>query len=152
VVVVGFTPGKGKIMNASQKLAWFNLAVVVFTGAAVLALLPVLGRGALGGFGLLGLLGFGVLFYRRRHGQVLSDERDALIQKRSWLLAYTVFWVVFVLAAALLAPAVYGEEGGVPVVVAQASVFCAWMLVLAVASVATLVQYAGGAGDAERAE
>jgi hypothetical protein len=124
------------------------LAVIALTLVVVLALLPLLGKGALGGFGLLGFLGFGSLFYRKRPGQVLTDERDQLIQRRSWVLAYSVFWVVFVLAAVVLSAFVYGEDGAVPVSVLRWSVFCGFMLVTALASIATLVQYAGGSRDA----
>ena len=127
-------------MSAMQKLAWFHLAVIALTLVAVLSLLPFLGKGALGGFGFLGLIGFGPLFLRKRPGQVLTDERDTLIQRRSWILAYALFWVVFVLAAALLSPLVYGQQGAVPVWVVQGSVVCGFMLVYALASVAILVQ------------
>jgi hypothetical protein len=136
-------------MSAMQKWAWFNLAVIALTLVAVLALLPFLGKGALGGFGFLGLLGFGPLFFRRKPGQVLTDERDQLIQRRSWVLAYSLFWVAFVLAAVVLSAVVYGQEGAVPVWVVQGSVFCGFMLVYALASIAILVQYAGGSTDAE---
>src|SRR5215207_6192648 len=130
-------------MSALQKWAWFHLAVIAGTLVAVLALLPFLGKGALGGFGFLGLTGFGPLFFRSKPGQVLIDERDTLIQWRSWVLAYSLFWVVFVLAAVLLSAVVYGQEGAVPVWVVQSSVFCFFMLVHALASLAILVQYAG---------
>jgi hypothetical protein len=135
-------------MSATQKWAWFNLAVIAVTLVAVLALLPFLGKGALGGFGFLGCLGFGPLFFRKKPGQVLLDERDRLIWLRAWVLAYAVFWVVFCLAAAVLCAVVYGEEGAVPVWVVQSGVFSALMLVQALASVAILVQYAGGSKDA----
>src|SRR5262245_39719542 len=101
-------------MSATQKFAWFNLAVITLTLAAIFALLPFLGKGALGGFGLIGLLGFGPFFFRSKPGQVTVDERDQLIQRRSWLLAYALFWVVFVLAAVFLSALVYGEDGAVP--------------------------------------
>jgi hypothetical protein len=136
-------------MSAMQKWAWFNLAVIALTLVAVFSLLPLLGQGALGGFGFLGLIGFGPFFFRKKPGQVLTDERDTLIQQRSWVLAYCLFWVVFVLSAALLSPLVYGQEGAVPVWVVQSSVFCGFMLVYALASIAILVQYAGGSRDAE---
>src|SRR4051794_4342372 len=108
-----FAPGRNAV-SALQKFAWFNLAVIALTVGTVAALFPLLGSRALGGTGFLGLLGLGVLFFRRRPGQVLLDERDHLIQQRSWVLAHATFWVVYVLAAALLAPAVYGSDGGVP--------------------------------------
>jgi hypothetical protein len=135
-------------MSAMQKWAWFNLAVIALTLVAILSLLPFLGKGALGGFGFLGLIGFGPLFFRKKPGQVLTDERDQLIQRRSWVLAYSLFWVVFVLAAVVLSALVYGEDGAVPVSVLRWSVFCGFMLVYALASVAILVQYAGGSRDA----
>jgi hypothetical protein len=130
-----------------QKWAWFNLAVITLTLVAILALLPFLGKGALGGFGLLGLMGFGPFFFRKKAGKVVSDERDTLIQSRSWVLAYSVFWVVFVLAA-VLSPVVYGQDGAVPVWIVQSSVFFGFMLVYALHAIATLVQYAGGSRDA----
>jgi len=136
-------------MPALQKFAWFNLAVIAWTVVAILLLLPFLGKGALGGFGFIGLLGLGPLFFRRRPGQVLADERDALIGTRSLIAAYSVFWVVFVLAAVFLTAVVYGEDGAVPVTVVRVSVGAGFILVHALASIAMLVQYAGGSKDAE---
>lgn len=136
-------------MSALQKYAWFNLSVIGLTCVTVLSLLPFLGKGALGGLGWLGLMGFGPFFFRKKAGRVLTDERDQLIQWRSWVLAYSLFWVAFVLAAALVCPLVYGQEGAVPVWVVQIGVFFGFMLVHALASVAILVQYAWGAGDGE---
>ena len=75
--------------------------------------------------------------------------RNAALAWRSWVLAYSLFWVVFVLAAVVLSAVVYGQEGAVPVWVVQSSVFCGFMLVYTLASVAILVQYAGGPRDAE---
>jgi hypothetical protein len=79
-------------MTATQKHAWFNLVIVLVCVSVVTALIPQLGvQRALGGFGILGLLGFGPLFYWRRAGGVVIDERDGLIQVRSWVIAYVVF-------------------------------------------------------------
>jgi hypothetical protein len=135
-------------MSALQKFAWFNLAVIALTLVATLLLLRFLGKGALGAFGFIGLIVLSPLFFRRRPGQVL-DERDVLIAKRSWIAAYSVFWVVFVLAAVFLSAVVYGWDGAVPVVVVQLSVVPAFVLVYALASIAILIQYAGGSKDAE---
>jgi len=136
-------------MSALQKYAWFNLAVVALTVVTVLLLFPLMGKGALGGLGWLGLTGLGPFFFRGKPGQVVTDERDQQIQRRSWVLAYALFWVAFVLAAALVAPLAYGYDGAVPVWVVQVSVFGGYMFVCALASVAILVQYAGGSGDAQ---
>ena len=70
-------------MNAAQKFAWFNLAVVTAILITVLAPIPVLRQGALGGLGLLGLLGIGPLFLRRKGGGSVWDERDQVIAIRS---------------------------------------------------------------------
>ena len=75
------------------------------------------------------------------------DERDRLIQGRSVLVAYSVFWLAFV-ASCVSLPVVYGWRGAVPVVAVQSSVWIAVMLVVDVTSLATLVQYGrGGATD-----
>ncbi len=136
-------------MTAMQRFAWFNLGVIALTMVAILLLLAFAGKAAVGAFGILGLIGLSPLFLRRRKVQVTIDERDQVIQRRSWMIAYVVFWLAFVLAAVLLAPAVYGQEGVVPVWIVQASVFAGFMIVYAVASVAILVQYAGGSASAE---
>src|ERR1700730_5327130 len=111
-------------MSRMQKFAWFNLAVIALTLLVVLSLLPFLGYRAMGGLGCLGLIGFGPLFFRKKPGTVLTDERDHLIQWRSWILAYALFWVVFVLTAVFLSAFIYGQDGAVPVSVVQMSV--AW--------------------------
>ena len=64
------------------------------------------------------------------------------------MLAYCLFWVVFVLTAVFLSAMVYGQDGAVPVSVLRWSVACGFMLIYALASIAILVQYAGGSRDA----
>jgi len=136
-------------MTATQKHAWFNLAVIALTLLTVMTLVPILGvRRAMGGFGLLGLLGFGFLVYRRRPGQVVVDERDAEIQRRSLMISAAVFWVIFVEACVFLPWFYYGERGAVPVEVVQWSVMIAWITITLIHSVATLIQYGRGGSDA----
>jgi hypothetical protein len=130
-------------MNASQKFAWFTLAVISCTVVTVLALIPVLGRGAWGGCGFLGLLGFSPLFFRRRGAEVVQDERDVAIWQRSLGIAYSVFWLVFVMAC-MTAPAVYGWNGSVPISFVLAGVWCGMIVVQGVMSLAILVQNGWG--------
>lgn len=134
-------------MSATQRQAWFNLAVVSGTLVLVLALVPLMGPGAQGGFGLLGLLGLGPLFLRSRAGEVVFDERDAVIRRRAGIIAYSVFWVAFV-ASCVLLPVFYGWDGAVPVVVVQGAVWCGLILLVGVASVATLILSEIGGADA----
>jgi hypothetical protein len=74
------------------------------------------------------------------------DERDGLIQVRSWVIAYSVFWVVFALTCAAAALS-YGSNGAVPVFLVGISPFYGLILVLFVSSIATLVQYRWGGAD-----
>ena len=127
-------------MTALQKQAWYNLSVVVVTLVVVAALVPW-GKGALGGFGLLGFLGFNILFFRRKSGEVLADERDVVIQRKSWFVAYTVFWIAFIAAGTSVA-LLYPES--VPAILVHAGVWGAVSLIFLVQSVATLVRYARG--------
>ena len=130
-------------MSQPQKHAWFNLAVIALTLTALLLLYPILGKGALGGLGFSGLLGLGPLFYRKKRSGVVTDERDDLIQQRSTLAAYSVFWLVFV-AAGTLTPFYYGYDGSVPAMLVALSVWAAVMLFVVMHSVVTLVQYGRG--------
>ncbi len=134
-------------MCQTQKAALFNLIIVVLAFATVLALYPFLGRGAAGGFGMLGFLGFGPLFFWRHRGQVMADERDQLIQRRSTIIAYSVFWVAFV-ASSMLALAFYGGDGAVPVPVVMNAVWLGLMLFVGIQAIATLAQYGRGGSDA----
>ena len=134
-------------MNASQKEAWFNLVVVLSALIMVAALVPFLGKGAMGGFGLLGFLGLSPVFFRKRHGAVVLDERDTQIRLRSQSCADLVFWLLFVLAA-MTARAVYGWHGAVPVALVMASVWCGLAVLVGVMSLATLIQYGRGGHDA----
>lgn len=134
-------------MTQTQKYAVFTLTVAVGTVVVVAALYPVLGPRAFGGLGLLGFWGFSGLFFRRSaDGGVLFDERDGLIWVRSVVIAFSVFWMMFVLAATALAPFYYGWDGAVPVAVISLAVAGGMIVVMVVQSVAMLAQYAGGAG------
>jgi hypothetical protein len=134
-------------MTATQKQAWFNLGVVAVTVVTVLALIPLIGRGALGGFGLLGALGFSPLFFCHHGRDVVDDERDRAIRRKALIVAHLVFWLSFV-GACMSLPAFYGWNGSVPVMMLQWSVFGAFAMLTGVMSVATLVMYEMGGGDA----
>lgn len=137
-------------MTTAQKQAWFHLAVVSLAIVTMLALTPSLGiRRAQGGLGMLGFMGLSpLLFLRKKRGTAFWDERDALIQFRSWVAAYAVFWVAFV-AACMACLCVYGPSGSVPVLLVVNSLWYAWIIVAGVSSIATLLQYGrGGSEDA----
>lgn len=130
-------------MTATQKWAWFNLSIVGLTLMVTTSLIPVFGKGALGGLGLQGLLGFSAVFFRRPKATILMDERDTLIQLRAWTVAYSLFWIVLVVSAVFGSAMLYGQDGSIPVWIVQVGVAVAFMLVLSIASIALLVQYSG---------
>jgi hypothetical protein len=137
-------------MSVGQKQAWFGLTIVTLALGGILALSPLLGfQRAQGSLGLLGLWGLTPILSRRRPGSVVSDERDGLIQARSWVVAYSLFWVVFVLVC-VLAPFVYGSSGAVPVFLVQIAPFYGLMFVVLISSIAALLQYGRGDSDGEQ--
>jgi hypothetical protein len=134
-------------MTVLQRQAWYNLAVVLASLVVVVGLTPVMGRAAQGGFGLLGLLGLSPFFLLRKD-KVVVDERDEAINRRSVIVGYTVFWLVFVAFCTAL-PVIYGWNGSVPVGVVSSSVFVALIVVVGVTALANLVQYGRGGVDAD---
>ena len=114
-------------MSPMQKQAWFNLTVIGVTAILVATLAPLIGSRSQAGFAVLALLAFGILFLRRRAGQVIADERDKMIQQKSAMIAYSVFWIVFVLAT-VTASLWYQDRGCVPLVFVSSSVWCGFML------------------------
>ena len=93
-------------MNRWQKIAWFNLTVIVvgllLAGAAIGTLAIIIGMpGALGGFGFLGflgLLGLQPVLFRKDKPKVSYDERDMLISRKSVILGFTISYLFFVFA------------------------------------------------------
>jgi hypothetical protein len=87
------------------------------------------------------------LYFLRRGGDVVQDERDVAIWQRSLGIAYSVFWLVFVMAC-MTAPAVYGWNGSVPVPFVLAGVWCGLIVVQGVMALAILIQYGSGGQNA----
>jgi Cu/Ag efflux pump CusA len=137
-------------MNRTQKIARFSLIVILIaltlSVIAVGVLYFVVGlpiRRALGGFGFIaicGLTGLAPLLYKKERGKVSFDERDLLIQKKASLRAYTIFWVLFVLAA-MIPFFVLGPDGAVSVKYLAAMVFGGMVTVMLVQSIVTLEEY-----------
>jgi hypothetical protein len=133
-------------MSRHEKEAWFNLAVLGLAIATFFALLSFLGvQRAIGAFSLLGLLGISPIFYltRKRNSQVVSDERDQMIHSRTWVIAYSVFWVVFV-GGSMTVWAIYRNQGHISVDILPMFPLVGWIVLTLVQSVVTLVQYGWG--------
>lgn len=137
-------------MNRFQKLAWFNLIVILIaltlSAIAVSVLyfvvdLPI--RRALGGFGFMGitgLMGLSPILYKKERGKVSFDERDELINYRAVLVAYSVFWLVFT-AACMIPWSIIGPSGSISVNVLPIMLFGIGITLALVHSLVILIQY-----------
>jgi hypothetical protein len=145
-------------MNRWQKMAWYQIIVIIavltLTGTVVGSLTFLHGmpsaRSGLGLLGLLGLLGMGRFFFPSKSGQISADERDLLIQKRSLLASYTVFWLLFVGGCMIpwFIVKIVEHKNYIPVDVLPIIVICGGIIVCMVQSVMILVQYGlGGKGN-----
>ncbi len=138
------------VMNRAQKMARFNLIVIltalVLSTIAVSFLYFVVGfpmRSAVGGFGFIGfcgLMGLSPFLYRKGSDKVNFDERDLMIMRIASLVAYSIFWILFVLAA-MIPFFVLGPKGMVSVKYLAAMVFGGMIIVVLVQSVITLGEY-----------
>ena len=141
-------------MNRLQKIAWFNLIVLLvslaLTGAAVGILAVIIGMPrALGGCGFLGisgLLGLAPILFRKKQGQPELDERDLLIFRRASIVAYSIFWVYFTFAC--MAPWLILDQGAtIRVVMLPVMLAGGFVIVQLIQSIAVLVQYGRGGKD-----
>lgn len=145
-------------MNRAQKIAWFNLIILLtalgLSAIAISVLCFIVGlpmRGALGGIGFLGicgLIGLSPILFRKKQSQVSFDERDQLIHKRATIAAYSVFWVFFT-ATCMIPWWVLKTGASIPVVVLPVMLAGGFIIVQLVQSVAVLVQY-GWRGKGEK--
>jgi hypothetical protein len=103
-------------MNRAQKIAWFNLIVVLAGSAAVvvLAVIEVV-KLVLAAFIVMGgLVGMSPLLFWKRRGRVEFDERDQLIRVGTTLAA-TGATCGYFLAMCIMPLFTMGPKGCVPV-------------------------------------
>jgi len=137
-------------MNRMQKIAWFNLIVVLLAlGLSVTAFavfhfvlgLPV--SRAASGFAFIGIMGFTGLspvLFRKGESKVQFDERDTAIQRKAVGLAYAIFWVLFV-AAAMIPWFIIGPNGTITTNYLPWMVFGGMFVVMFLQSIVTLNEY-----------
>ncbi len=137
-------------MNRAQKIAWFNLIVVltalILSGIAIAVLTFVVGQplhkasAGFGFIGIIGLCGLTPVLFRKEKEQIEFDERDHSIHRKSSLAAYSIFWFLFVLAA-MIPFFVLGPKGTISVKYLPAMVFGGMITVMIVQSIVTLEEY-----------
>ena len=138
-------------MNRAQKMAWYNLIVVLvslaLTGVTISVLAAIVGMpkalGGLGFLGICGLIGFSPIIFRKKQGQLDFDERDLLIQRRAFVIAYSIFWVFFTFACMI--PWLVLDTGTtIRVVVLPGMLAGGFVIVQLIQSIAILVMYGKG--------
>jgi hypothetical protein len=137
-------------MSKAQKIAWFNLVVVLLAlGLSVVAfgiLYFVLGlpaSRAVAGFAFIGIMGFAGLtpiLFRKDRNSVQCDERDLMIHRKATIVAYASFWVLFV-AAAMVPWFIIGPDGVITVNYLPWMVFGGMCTVMLLQSIVTLKEY-----------
>ena len=130
-------------MNALEKVAWTELIVSVVAAVVVLALYPWVGQAALGGFGLLGFLGVTPLFLRKRGNQIVSDERDLEIAKRSSWFGFGTAWMVLLLSLTAVTMWHGYQQRDVPTGLLSALIWSQFALCYAIKGATSLIQYRG---------
>jgi hypothetical protein len=144
-------------VNRYQKLAWFNLIVIVatiiLTSIAVAIEFHIRGYSTTGLYFIapLALLRLKPFLFKKpesRNG-VVSDERDSFIVKRAVSFAYTTFWIAFFLSS--FAVHIFmgmGPKSSIPTITLPLMAVGGALLMKILCSVAILVQYGrGGKGE-----
>jgi len=137
-------------MNRQQKIAWFTLVVVTLAlGLSLIAfsigyfIFGAPARQAAAGFGfigIMGLLGFTPILFNKNKDKVQADERDLAILRKATVIAYSIFWVLFV-AAAMVPWFIIGPQGTITVNYLPWMVFGGMTVVMLVQSIVTLSEY-----------
>lgn len=143
-------------MNKWQKIAWYNLFVIVLafvlTGSCVGFLAIKYGMpkalDGLGVIGTLGLLGLSGIIFKKKKGNVDFDERDRLIFYKSIQIAFGVFWPLFT-AACMVPWFIVGPGKPISSSVLPIMLGSIGIMLIAVQSIATLIQYGRGGKENE---
>jgi hypothetical protein len=145
-------------MNRMQKMAWFNLIVISLAlGLSVAAfsigyfIFGAPARQAAAGSGFIGIMGFSGLspiLFRKDKSKVQYDERDTAIQRKSVIIAYSIFWVLFV-AAAMIPWFILGPNGTITTNYLPWMVFGGMFTVMLLQSIVTLSEYGWKGKDNE---
>ena len=139
-------------MNRMQKIAWYNMIVIVAaltaSGATVGLLAIFFGMPkALGGLGFVGCAGFvglAPVLFRKPQGVVDFDERDLLIYRKASIVAYSIFWLFFT-AACMVPYLVLGRGATIRIVVLPIMLGSGYVIFQLTQSIVMLILY--GKGD-----
>ncbi len=138
-------------MNRMQKIAWYNLIVIVTTLAAsgaTVGLLAIffgmpIALAGLGFLGIAGFLGLSPVLFRKKQGDVDFDERDVLINRKATVIAYSIFWLFFT-AACMVPFLVLGRGATIRIVVLPIMLGSGYVIFQLTQSIVILILYGKG--------
>ena len=133
-------------MNRLQKLAWYQLVVLVLWIAITAAVEAIIYHKNLNGelitipllFGIL--IRFDRVFFPLKPGRIEYDERDEMIKQKAMNLAYGIFWYAFVFGS-LITYFMLGPKNYMPTGVFVIMLLGGAILLRFVWSVAVIVLY-----------
>ena len=145
-------------MNETQKVAWCNIAAIIFVFAIVSYLVIRIGIRHMPPPRIVmyivicsSVLIFGLFIYflskKQSPNEPDSDERDNQIKQKAWVAAFISVWPIF-LAASVVPQFFIGLDGSIPVWSLPIITVLLFYIVLLVYSVAVLTQY-GRTGKGE---
>ncbi len=143
-------------MNKWQKIAWYNIFVIIFTfiltGVCVGILTIKYGMpkalSGLGMLGTLGLLGLSDLIFKKKKHHVEFDERDKLIFYKSIQITFAIFWPLFT-TACMVPWFIIGPNNPISSNMLPVMLGAIGITLVVVQSIATLVQYGWRSRDGE---
>jgi hypothetical protein len=128
-------------MPQQQKLAWFTLGLCVVVLLVYGALAAFIGpKAALAAFALMAAWAFSGLFYRKREGQIVFDERDRAIHANAVKACAGCVYLYFV-ACCVTMSQLRHTAGTVPVVWLEYMVWFGAVILLGSWALATLLLY-----------
>ena len=142
-------------MNRYQKLAWFNLIVIIST--IIITTTGIMVELKIKGYSdnflwffvtPLLLLKLKPFLFKKPQGRdkVVLDERDFDITKKALAIAYKIFWYVLISLCFLLF-LIIGPRNSVPVITLPLIAIGSALFIQVVCSASILVQYGRGGKD-----
>jgi len=149
-------------MNRGQKIAWFQLGVVVIVTVASIILMALfvkkceyefleawwLGSGYACPVLTLTVLGPLVIF-RKRKGRIDCDERDLMIDRRAMVIAFGSTYAFFI-AVCFTTWVAAGLDSLIPAYWLARIVLGGWITAIVAHALTTLVCYGRGGKDGEK--
>jgi hypothetical protein len=138
-------------MNRWQKIAWYNIVVILATLSITMITVGVLAMkygfpkalSGLGFLGTLGLLGLSGIIFKQKKGQTDFDERDKMIFYKSIQITYATLWPVLT-AACMIPWVIVGPNNSISSNTLPLMLGAIGVSMTLLQSLATLVQYGWG--------